>query len=506
MDGLSERENDREISAFKQLQAKLEGLFARIMPDPLLPRSILVVPSLTLDEDVLSRITGVPHYEERMLPLLMLLRLPRARLVYVTSEPLSEAIVDYYLHLLPGIPHRHARERLILLNAHDGSPQPLSEKILARPRLLHRIGEALGDPADAHMICFNVAPPERALAVRLGVPIYGCDPDLLHLGSKSGSRQVFREAGIDLPDGFEDLHTPAELADALTRLKRRHPHIAKAVVKLNEGFSGEGNALFHFGGAPAGEELIAWIEARLPDLAFEARNMDWATFSQKLAEMGGIVELFIEGAEKRSPSVQCRIEPNGQIDVISSHDQVLGGKSGQTYIGCTFPADAEYRLAIQGEGFKAAEVLARHGVIGRFGVDFISVRTPAGWRHHAIEINLRKGGTTHPFQMLQFLTGGTFDPESGTFSTVDGRQRSYFATDNLESERYRGLSPSDLIDIAVRHGIHFHGATQSGVAFHLIGALSEFGKLGMVCIAEDVDAAHALYRQTVEILDAECDP
>ena len=28
----------------------------------------------------------------------------------------------------------------------------------------------------------------------------------------------------------------------------------------------------------------------------------------------------------------------------------------------------------------------------------------------------------------------------------------------------------------------FDGATQEGVMFHLVGALSEFGKLGLVCI------------------------
>ena len=33
--------------------------------------------------------------------MLMLLRIPATNLVYVTSEPVDESIVDYYLHLLP---------------------------------------------------------------------------------------------------------------------------------------------------------------------------------------------------------------------------------------------------------------------------------------------------------------------------------------------------------------------------------------------------------------------
>ena len=280
--------------------------------------------------------------------------------------------------------------------------------------------------------------------------------------------------------------------------------LRKAVVKLNEGFSGEGNAVFRFDDAPAGSAgLKTWVRDRIAGLAFEAKDMSWDLFSTKIGEMGGIVEAFVEGKDKRSPSAQYRIDPSRRLEPISTHDQVLGGKAGQVFLGCRFPADEDYRLEIQAEGLKAARLLRERGVLGRFGVDFISVRDGAGWRHYAIEINLRKGGTTHPFIMLQYLTDGTYDPDSGLFTTPDGRPRFYYASDNLEADRYRGLTPQDLIDIAVIHGIHFHGATQQGVVFHLIGALSEFGKLGAVCVGDSHDRARALYLETVGILDRE---
>ena len=48
-------------------------------------------------------------------------------------------------------------------------------------------------------------------------------------------------------------------------------------------------------------------------------------------------------------------------------------------------------------GQKVANLLAQKGAIGRFAVDFLSVKQEDGrWKHFAIEINLRKGGTTHP--------------------------------------------------------------------------------------------------------------
>ena len=79
--------------------------------------------------------------------------------------------------------------------------------------------------------------------------------------------------------------------------------------------------------------------------------------------------------------------------------------------------------------------------------------------------------------------------------------RYYVASDNLQSERYRGLTPADLVDIAVERQLHYDGASQEGVVFHLIGALSQFGKLGLVCVGASPERAQALYARTVEILD-----
>ena len=494
-----------EQERFDRLQQQLAAQFEQVFPDMRVPRTIVVVPSLSLHAEELMKVSGVHHYEERMLCLLMLLRMPRTRVVYVSSQPISPTVIDYYLHLLPGIPTSHARQRLTTLSCHDGSHVPLTKKILERPRLLQRIRDELADCEYGHMTCFNATHLERTLALALNLPLYATDPALAHLGSKSGSREIFRAAGVAMPDGFENLRDEADLVAALAALKQRHPMLRKAVVKLNDGFSGEGNALFSYDGCPSGADCPGWIAETLPKrLRFEAASETWNHYRARFAEMGGIVEVFLEGAGKRSPSAQCRINPLGRADAISTHDQVLGGPSGQVFLGCTFPADEAYRLAIQDAGMRAAEVLRERGVLGRFGVDFISVPRPhGGWDHFGIEINLRKGGTTHPFLMLQFLIDGRYDPASGCYYTPAGQPRYYYASDNLQDDAYKGLSPEDLIDIAVYHDVHFHGATQQGVVFHLIGALSEFGKLGVLCIGDSPERARTLYRDAVEMLNKE---
>src|SRR5215218_8708503 len=140
-----------ELRRFAQIQERLVPLFrrvypeARFRPDPSVPQTVVVIPSLSLDVEELAKISGVHHYEERMLCMLMLLRMPRTHLVYVTSQPVAATIIDYYLHLLPGIPVSHARRRLTLLSCHDASNAPLTQKILERPRLLERIRAAIPD-------------------------------------------------------------------------------------------------------------------------------------------------------------------------------------------------------------------------------------------------------------------------------------------------------------------------------------------------------------------------
>ncbi len=495
-----------EIQQFKKLQQKLPKQFKEIFPDPLAPKTVVIVPSLTLDQQILAKVKGHVYYEERMLCLLMLLRMPNTFVVYVTSIAVDPVIVDYYLHLLPGITGYHARQRLTLLSCYDASHQSLTEKILARPRLLERIRKAIPENHHAHMACFNVTTKERTLAVQLGIPIFGCDPDLYHLGSKSECRQMFRKCGIAMPAGYEDLRDEKEIIDSLRDLKLANPSLRKAVIKMNDGFSGEGNAVFSFNSAPANQKLEDWLRKELPArLKIVADGLNYEQFISKFSVMQGVVEEFIEGKHKTSPSVQCRINPLGETEIMSTHDQLLGGESGQVFLGAIFPARKAYSVELGQMGKTIAEELKKFGVLGRFSVDFLSVREKNQWKHYAIETNLRKGGTTHPFLMLQFLTDGVYDENAGIYRMPNGQTRCYYATDNLKSDKYKGLTPHDLIEIAIANNLHYDATHQEGVMFHLVGALSEHGKLGLVCIGSNSKKVNQYYNRTVEILEKEGD-
>lgn len=490
---------------FELLQERLVPLWKSIQDLNHDPQTIVVVPSISLDMLEGTSIAMQP-YEERYLFLLLLLRQPRARLVYVTSQPILPSVIDYYLDLLPGVIPSHARQRLFTVPVLDGTMRPLSIKLLERPRLLERIRALVPDPTRAHLVPYNTTELERDLAVRLGIPMYGADPRYFPLGTKSGGRRVFREEGVPYPLGIENLSSVDDVTDAIVELRAEKPGIREVLVKLNEGVSGEGNALVDLGGVPepgASNERDA-VHGAVGAMRFELEEATFDAYVDKLAERGGVIEERIKGREFRSPSVQLRVTPLGDVELLSTHDQLLGGHDGQTYLGCVFPANAEYAPAITREAAKVGQRLAQEGVIGRFAIDFVTVKNDGDeWDTYAIEINLRKGGTTHPFLTLQFLTDGTYDPETATFTAPSGKQKFFVASDRVESPAYRGLTPDDLFDIVVRHCLHFDQSRQTGVVFHMMASLTEDGHLGMTAVGDSPEEARELYERAVAVLDAE---
>lgn len=499
---------------FQQLQGQLRDRWRAVDHFDTSDADIVVVPSISVDQRELLKIEGFHHYEERLLFSLIRLRNPRTRLVYITSQPLHPSVIDYYLQLLPGIPFSHARDRLLLLSTYDSSLKPLSQKILERPRLIERIREAV-DHDRAYMICYNSTAMERDLAVKLNVPLFALDPDLLKWGTKSGSRQIFAESKVPYPDGSLLAWSAEDLAVAAAELWERQPSLQRIVIKLNEGFSGEGNALLDLRslqeaapGSATHPERAAAILDHFHKLHFEAKSETWENYSSRIPELGAIAEAFIEGDEKRSPSTQGRITPLGEVEILSTHDQILGGPNGQIYLGCRFPADEAYRLRLQELGLRVGRTLAEKGVLERFSVDFIAVHDSETneWDFQAIEINIRKGGTTHPFMTLKFLTNGRYDFSSGLFYSQQGRAKYYMATDNLQKDHYRGLLPNDLMDIIAHHQLHFDTSTETGTVFHLMGCLSEFGKLGLTSIGNSPQQAEDVYRRVVKAIDEETKP
>jgi len=462
--------------------AELQGLLRERLgpgsPSDMTEGTLVVLPSISFPEAELKKIVGIEFYEERLLFMLLQLRSPDLRVVYITSLRVEEPIVDYYLSFIE--PETRPGDRLYLIALWDPRPVGLSSKLLTKNDAMERLAQLA--EGESCLLSFNVTDAEAEVSERAGIPLYGCPPELVSLGSKSGSRQVARTAEVGVLDGSEDLFSLDAVSAALRDLAARRPDAREAVIKLNLGFSGQGNAIVS----------LADAEVPVSDLptVFCADEEDWTSFGTKIEADGAIVEEMRRAEGLRSPSVQMRIAPDGSTQVISTHDQILGAPDDQVYLGCRFPADPTYRLEIQAAGCRIAKILAERGVMGSFGVDFVF--DPAEGALFLSEINLRMGGTTHPFLMTKAVTGGVYDEGTGEL-LVDGAPRAYVASDNLKSPDFVGLLPEQLIGALDRTGLAFDRRTGTGVLLHLLGALKKYGKFGMVCVAPDLDEATEMY-------------
>ncbi len=454
---------DEAAAQFDLLQRKLGPLWRSIECFNQDEQTIVVVPSISLE----MAVTGfeVQGYEERFLFLLLLLAQPRARLIYVTSQAIHPSVVEYYLGLLPGVIHSHAMRRLTLLSPYDDTARPLSLKLLERPRLLERIEAGIQDKDRAHLVCYNTTYLERNLALRLGIPLYGADPRHFSFGTKTGCRQLFAQAGINHPLGFDNLSSIDEVVAALTRMREQRPSMVEAVVKLNEGVSGEGNAMVDLSNlGPAASTAIAervramrFEKPRHPPRGVLPKN--FAIAAEWLRSASGLAR-----RKCAARACNCGSPRWGMWNCSRPTIKCSAGPSGQSYLGCIFPADPGYASAITRDAAKVGDLLRDAGVIGRFALDFVVTRAneSAAWETYAIEINLRKGGTTHPFLTLQFLTGGSYDAASATFTAPNGRQKFLVASDHLDSPLYRGYTPDDLFDLVVRRGLAFWSNSADG--------------------------------------------
>jgi hypothetical protein len=501
---------DEEVEVrFEKLQSKLIPLWKSISGlDPMEQeeQTVVIIPSQTIEFDCKG--AEMQSYEERMLFLLILLRQPRTRVIYVTSQTILPTTLDYYMSLMPGVITSHALERFINVAPEDRSPRSLTTKLLERPHLCEKIRSLIPDLNRAHLITYTVTLQERDLALRLGIPLYGSDPSLFYLGGKSGGREVFKRAGASYPVGLENLHSMDDVREALAEMQRQKSTVKKAMVKLNDGISGEGNALINLEGLPEPKDASypAALEERLQSMVYECSSVNFDKFSQGMVEMGGIVEERIEGRDYLSPSVQMRISPLGDVEILSTHDQLLGGPSGGSFLGSKFPAAPGYGPLIASEAAKVGERLADLGALGRFAVDFVVVRGDDGqWESSAIEINLRLGGTTHPYQILQFLTEGHFYPEDGVFRAPSGQEKYYTASDHLESTLYRAFTPNDLFDIVIRHGLHFDQASQTGILLHMLPTVGENGRFGVVAVGNSPEEADELYERIQSVVQEEAE-
>ena len=413
--------------------------------------------------------------------------------MFVFSQAPDAEVIDYYLSLLPPQTSARIRPRIYTVVVPDDSGRPIAAKLLDRPDLLDHIRERIGG-RPAFIEPWNVTGDEVAVAVRLQVPVNGTAPELWPLGFKSSGRRLFAAAGIPAPPGSEGVRTAEDLRFAIASLRKARPGLAAAVVKLDNSVSGDGNqviALRDPAGSPASARAVAERVASMPG---------W--YLAELAR-GGVVEAYVTGEYWSSPSVQIEVTPEGRAVVLATHEQILGGDNGQVYQGCRFPASRDYALQLTTYGRRVGR-LAERQVIGAVSIDFVAARDRGQhWRLYAVEVNLRRGGTTAPIVVLSSLLPGRYDAY-GRWRLSDGSARYYCATDHLGDPRWTGLPPGQVIEGVRSAGLEFDRRTGTGVVLHMLSGIAIDGRFGMTAVGGSAQQAKHLCAAVRPAVDRLC--
>ncbi|HET7716793.1 MAG TPA: peptide ligase PGM1-related protein [Bauldia sp.] len=474
----------RSMQSFGELQQQLGPALMANKPGSGIDHVLVVLPSFSLGESTLSHYAArIPALEHRyLLALFQLGRIESCEMIFISTMAPEPEVLDYYFSLIPPERRESAQARFSVVSLPDHSARAVADKLIDRPELLEMIKARFGG-RPAFIEPWNVTRSEAEIAVRLGAPINGTAPDLWTLGFKSSGRRIFREAQVMLPFGFEDVRSPDDIASAIHAIRKARPKATGVVVKHDNSGSGDGNRLIRFAGLPEPNDegirahLAAWPEWYLRDLA-----------------QGGVVEELIHGDRFSSPSAQVDIAPDGTVAVLATHEQDLGGDEGQVYQGCRFPADPAYAAQLAETARAVGARLAALGVIGRFSIDFAAAWDgPDSVRTFALEVNLRKGGTTHPYAALRNLVPGYYDPGEGSWRAAAGGTRAYRSTDNLFDAAWKGLPPIKVIE-AVRDGaLEFDPSAGTGVVLHMLSCLAIDGRFGLTAIGRSPSHASELF-------------
>lgn len=407
------------------------------------------------------------------------------RVIAITPSLVNSDALDYHLDTLfgAGAKRDEWRSRIMLRTAapaRSGSGLSLADRVLDDPALIAELKEAVevarSQGAQVVLRSFQPSRTVEQVAQIIGADMSECAADLAaYYGSKEGSKQVFRQAGIPTPRSEDKLfESVQQVADAVRRLATANPPAVKVMIKLSDpGWGGgDGNALVDCRTFLATDDLAASVVKS---------TMPWPEYKQYIPRDtehptgGAIVEEFLENIHS-SPSGQGRIIES-RVKVLSGHDQLL--RDGGCYEGCAYPAEPDVRERINEYVARIGEVLRAGGARGTFGVDFVKYGDD---QLAAIEINLRVTGTCHPLSYARAAMKAKLDPKDNLLRGTDGVLRHY-VNKHLHSEALEGLSVREALARLESAGLAWDPQKQLGVILTEGEGLIAHGFCEVTCVA-----------------------
>lgn len=477
-------------------------------------KAVLGLYSRECSAELLARLTGSNCFVERPLaPEAIEAAALNSHLLYITAPDLPDRdyIIDYYIRLKPYPSEKIAsiKQKIVVLALDNSDPLWLSQKLAAKESNQARnfianwisARHQSGQRVELHT--FEPSAMTELFAQELELESDQAPSSTIEIGSKYYAKQIFQACGLYSSPSTKECYSLTQLAEEITSLLQQEPNVRQLILKLSSTLygAGQGNALLDVSGIKPNnskEYVLQQIFDNLTEENVEVvdQKLGWKGFVAEIPKAGVIAELYIEGQNKESPSVQGIVYKDGTVKLVSVHEQRLAANK-QTYIGSFYPANDDYRDRV-GEMFKSiASQAYKEGHIGPISVDFLCVRNHPfeDWCISPIEINNRLTGTAHCFRIVTSLLG-----QATPKLQINGETRVYLASDSIYKPEYIGLRPSKVIDAIRASNIHYSDEYKKGLVLYMLSGLA-FGKCGAVFIGSSEDECKAMQASIYGILD-----
>ena len=331
-------------------------------------------------------------------------------------------------------------------------------------------------------------------AEALRVPLLGNNPQAAEWGHKSLCRIAFKEAGVKHPRGTygpeKDRLSIANKVYELLRLK----DIKKLIVKLEKSAAGDGNKILDFTEEFENPEFLSEENRNEAIVCILYKMQEWSdSYIQRMRKYGAIVEEFFEGYDFTSPASMYMINDEHNVHVLSAYDQSLGGRNNLRFEGGKGPTKIEKDddLNLMLLSYKVGEVLAKVGVRGHVGTDFICFKSDKSLKSidsvYAIENNVRHTGTMYPFRCAYMLVG-----------EKRLRKKFYQSNDVVKVKKYNKKGERKDFQVAfydwiIKQSFSYDRGKRTGIVVH--ADYSALGNIAICAIGDSKEEASELVKE-----------
>lgn len=553
----------RQFENFKKRSKKFSASWDRIKKSK---RVVIHIPSLGLNQKIRDSIHDFGMRQNTQMARLCDIQDPNVDVIFISPVPLSDETLQYYLKLL-GLSSAVAsgevddqcdmsdRYKILVPEAIKSFPthrMSLSTILKYSPRTLKRIAN-LTRGRTAYMVTGIAHKDDLAVADFLDIPILCPEPELAGLYStKSGNKRIFASASIETPPGEYDIYSLGQLYESLAQLVTENLSVKRWLFKLDDEFDGRGIAYcdvtqhlkcFKWAQKEARRYGEKWskkwaqeaayikIHAEIPDI-LEAHASPcnkkiyptWHEYLSHFLAQGGVIEACPPAESTTALTADMIIEPSGQVEVISTGDQIHAESELQCW-GLSMPQASVEPAIINAMCKHIATACKSRGIIGYLSVVFITFIDPKtmGQTVWALDLRLHYSDSVAMFQLTRYVTNGQFNSADHTFTITKPkaerktRRRRLAGTDESPEPsmcRYCVMSTrllhtnlavvhySVFFQMCRAHGIGYDIKEKQGTVFTLIDSFNR-ERLGMITVGDNLQGALATFARNLSVIHQE---